>query len=40
MEPLRLLYNMAALNGGIPNNRDAIITAHMAEFGFDVKEAP
>jgi hypothetical protein len=40
MEPLRLLYNMAALNGGIPNNRDAIITAHMAEFGFDVKETP
>jgi hypothetical protein len=37
MEPLRLLYNMAALNGGIPDNRDEIITAHMAEFGIDVK---
>ena len=37
MEPLRLLYNMAALNGKIPDNRDEIITAHMAEFGIDVK---
>jgi len=40
LEPLRLLYNMAALNGKIPDNRDEIITAHMAEFGFSVKETP
>ena len=37
---LRLLYNMAALNGKIPDNRDEIIVNHMAEFGYTVTENP
>jgi hypothetical protein len=38
-DALRLLYNMAALNGpAIPDNRDEIIKAHMAEFGVEVSE--
>jgi len=36
MDALRQLYNMAALNGPIPDNRDEIITLHMAEYGYKV----
>ena len=35
-DALRQLYNMAALNGRIPNNRDEIIKVHMAEYGYKV----